>query len=755
MYKKVPNELKKLNQWVCWSSIPDAARPGKNKKVPINAKTGGNAQSNNPDTWIDFETAVLASANFDGLGFMLGNGIFGIDLDNMQGEIDEYKNNANKDNVISEFIHSLGSYAEYSPSGNGIHILCKGSLPPGGRRKGSYEFYEQGRFFTVTGKSASEYTEIKDCTESVKFLHTKYIGTIKLPSVRQQVETVSLDEREIIKIAINSKRGQAFSTLHNGIWEGLYSSQSEADMAFSNMLAFWTGCDRQKMDNIFRASGLMRPKWDRKTGNSTYGENTLNQAIMGCTETFKPGSGIEDYGIILLDQNDKKLHKFDDTGNAERFVKNYQNIMRYSYIDKSWMFYDGKRWKVDNTGEIKKLSDEILEIQRQEIALCEDDEQEKAFLKHLRYSRNNKGKTAMLRETEHRVSVLPDEFDKDVDVLNTQNGILDLKTGNLHEHGYDKFLSKIITTEYTEKTDCPKWIQFLHEIFDNDIEVINYIQRAVGYSLTGHTSERCVFFCYGNGRNGKSVFLDTLSNVLGDYAMNIQPESIMVKQGVTGASGDIARLKGARFVTTVEPNEGLRLNEGLLKQLSGGDRITARHLYGKDFEYTPEFKLWMATNHKPIVRGRDDGIWSRLHLIPFTVQIPEEKVDKNLKYKLQQEYTGILTWAFEGCLLWQREGLGMPMAVEDAISEYKSEMDVISAFLEECTVRGPGEVKARDLYNAYANWADENNEYKMSNTKFGKEISLRLSRIKRPDCNYYSGIRILEGQKPYRINLNF
>ena len=302
--------------------------------------------------------------------------------------------------------------------------------------------------------------------------------------------------------------------------------------------------------------------------------------------------------------------------------------------------------------------------------------------------------------------------------------------------------------------DCPQWKQFLQDIFDGDGDLIHYIQKAVGYSLTGSTEEQCIFFCVGNGRNGKSTFLDTISDIMGDYACNIQPETIMVKKVSSSANSDIARLKGARFVTTVEPNEGVRLNEGLVKQITGGDRVTARHLYGQEFEYTPEFKIWMGTNHKPIIRGRDEGIWRRLHLIPFSVQIPKEKVDKSLKDKLRQEYVGILNWAVEGCLRWHEEGLELPPVVAKAVSEYKSEMDVVATFLDECTERGPGEVRAGELYQAYKEWTKDNGQYLMSNTKFGLEVVKRFERKKDRDGWKYLGLRLADDKKPYRLWVN-
>ncbi|MDR7870333.1 MAG: phage/plasmid primase, P4 family [Tissierellaceae bacterium] len=748
MYENIPQNLKELPQWVCWRA---EERNGKISKVPINPKTGGYAMSNNKATWTDFDTAVKVSKNFSGIGFMLGNGIFGVDLDDMDDEIERYKNNSDEDNIVSEFIHGLGSYAEYSPSGNGIHILCKGSLPEGGRRKGNFEFYETGRFFTVTGDIASEYTDVVDCTETVKYLHAKYIGA---PAINNEPKNtpgkLDLSEKQILELAIKSKQGQAFSTLYNGFWEGLYPSQSEADLAFANMLAFWTARDKNKMDTIFRNSGLMRTKWDSKRGERTYGDYILDTAIRDCREVFTPGHGVEDYGIVILDNKIKK-YAFDDTGNADRFVAKFQDKARYSYIDRGWYFYNGRKWEFDNLGHVKKLTEDVIDDMKKELAYCEDEDEEKSFFKHLKYTRNNRGKTNMIKESEHRLSILPGEFDKNKEVFNVVNGVINLRNGDLIDHSFDKYLSKMSYVEYTNKIDTPLWTEFLNQIFDNDQELIDYVQKAVGYSMSGSTKEQCVFFCYGNGRNGKSTFLDIVSEIMGDYSTNIQPETIMVNRQTGGANSDIARLKGARFVTTVEPNQGARLNEGLLKQLTGGDTVTARHLYGKEFEFEAEFKLWMATNHKPIIRGRDLGIWRRMHLIPFTVQIPDDKVDKNLKYKLKKELTGILNWAVEGCIKWQREGLEMPAAVEDAVKEYKSEMDVISAFLDDCTVMGPGETKASDLYKAYADWAEQNGEYKMSNTMFGKEVSIRFEKRKTGGVNVYEGIRITPEYEEYQL----
>lgn len=760
-FNNLPDRLKSMDQWVCWKGEPDPSRPGKIRKIPINPKTGGQAQSNNPETWADFQTALNASGRFSGIGFMFANNIFGVDIDGIQEEIESYRN-GDEENILSEFIHSLGSYSEYSISGNGIHIICEGKLPEGGRRKKNVEMYDTGRFFICTGDSCSEYKNIVNCTESIKFLHEKYIGGGRAPEVfTREILPVDIENEKLIEIALKSKNGPAFQTLYSGSWEGLYHSQSEADLAFCNMLAFWTGADIEKMDAIFRSSGLMRDKWDRKTGQSTYGKKVLLRAQTDCREVFTPNALDDGYAIYIGNENSQKIkpklkkYAMDDTGNADRFCDIFGNLLRYSHINKCWYCYDGRKWDEDNSGHVKKIADDMLIQMKKEFSLCSDEDEEKAFMKHLKYTRNSKGKTNFIKESEHRLSVHINDFDKKQTEFNVQNGVLNLRTGDLVPHTHDQFLSRISYVEYTNKIDCPGWIQFLNDIFAGNQDMIRYIQKAVGYSLTGSIKEQCMFITYGNGRNGKSTFIDVIAAIMGDYAANIQPESIMVKHGNGNANSDIARLKGARFVTTVEPNEGMRLNEGLIKQLTGGDKVTARFLYGKEFEFEPEFKLWISTNHKPIIRGRDDGIWRRLHLIPFTVQIPKEKVDKNLKYKLKKELTGILDWAVTGCLLWQREGLNPPAEVENAVKEYKSEMDVISAFLSECTDGVDfKDTKASEMYHAYVKWAEENNEYKMSNTKFGKELSERFERIKTNTGWYYRGVGLKDEYKSYSINFS-
>lgn len=752
MYENIPQTLKNLPNWICWKAVPQP-RPDDPEhigKIPINPRTGGKAQSNNPDTWTDFDTALKASEQYSGIGFMFGNSpFFGVDVDKAEPDIREFLDGGN--GIVSEFIHALRSYAELSPSGKGIHIICRGELPQGARHRGNVEMYDSGRFFTVTGNNIGEYTAVEDCTEAIKPLHEKYLGGTRSEPAQRVIQAAPLpcSVSEVLEAASRAKNGSRFQALYAGNFSE-YSSQSEADMAFCNMLAFWTGRNAALMDEIFRNSGLMRDKWDRRQSGSTYGALTIQKACEQCTNVYQPpvkfrvkiGSRAGESGVA-----EPKLYTFDDMGNAERFLDLFGEDFRYNYTDGKFIFWDDCRWATDLDGVAKRAADKAIEEMRQESEWYEssgDSDTAKAFAKHIKASRSAKSKENMLKEIQHHIPIMPFQLDKHKMAFNVPNGTLSLKTGQLVPTKRDYFITKFSPVEFTDNADCPMWRRFLDDIFGGDRELIRYIQKAVGYSMTGDTSEQCVFFLYGTGRNGKSTFLDVLREIFGDYVSNIQPETIMVKNSMgNGINSDIARLKGARMVTTVEPNEGVRLNEGLIKQLTGDDAVTARKLYGNEFEFKPEFKLWMATNHKPVIRGTDDGIWRRIHMIPFTVQIPVDKVDRQLKSKLEREYPAILRWAVEGCLLWQREGLKQPRAVLDMTREYRREMDVISGFLDDrCEVGEGFSAKSSELYAAYSAWCEANTEFKMSNTKFGVEMEKRFTRSKRMDGNYFVGLKL-------------
>lgn len=749
MYEKIPDELKRCPQWVCWQSEPDPKSHSGIKKTPINPRTGGKAMSNNPDTWCDFKTAVRASRNYSGIGFMFsGSGYFGVDLDDCFPEIEGYLRG--EKNFVSDFADGLGSYTELSQSCHGLHIICRGSLPEGARRKGKFEMYDKGRYFIMTGNplDPDNVKPVADCTESIKSLHEKYLSSKPAPrpvsaTAQFSGNPVNMAVSEILEKAFASKSGEKFRKLYSGDFSD-YPSQSEADMAFCNMLAFWCGRDTAKMDDIFRQSGLMRDKWDRKQSGSTYGKIMLKKAVLKCQEVYNPQKN--DNYFLSVGGTSMKMHTLDDTGNAQRMYDLCGDVMRYCYTDRRWLSYQDGKWLYDAKGGVFVWADRVLESMKKELKLWAEHEGGAMFedyKKHMKKTRSNNSKKAMVKELEHLVAVSPNELDADRLLVNVRNGVLNLRDFTMTEHKPDFLMTRMLGTSMPESPERPeKWLAFLDRIFSGDKELIRYIQKALGYSLSGDTSEQCAFFLYGTGRNGKSTFLEVVRKIMGDYATNIQPESIMVKSSTNNANSDIARLKGARFVTSAEPNEGMRLNEGLLKQLTGDDMITARKLYGDEFEFRPEFKLWMATNHKPTIRGTDLGIWRRIHIIPFCVTIPEEVVDKNLPFKLMQELPDILAWIVEGYKLWKTEGLRKPKVIADAVEEYRNEMDVISAFLASDYVVQGGEVKAQALYAVYCQWAAECNEYKMPSRKFGLEMVKRYNKKHKTTGEFYQGISL-------------
>lgn len=739
----IPEEMRQYNNWICWQAVPDERSHSGVSKRPINARTGEFASSTDPATWCDFSTAVLASEKYSGIGFCFENSpYFGVDVDDVGEEIEKYL--GGHLGIVSDFIHTLDSYTELSQSETGLHIICRGTLPPKGRRKGKIEMYESGRFFAMTGDVFDGRETVRDCTEQIKALHTKYIGgehpTPKNDppppkSTAPAVSSASVDE--LLEKALSSEQGARFGALFSGDTSG-YTSQSEAELAFCNMLAFWCGRDSSKMDEIYRKSGLFRPKWDERHGAKTYGEITLDKAIADCTEVYEP---LPTFSVTFKSPEIKPFEGEDehpglhDTGNAQRFVRAFGDDVRYNYSAKKWMYYDGTVWRMDDKGGVNELADKVVERMKNEAAYFKNlddeggtDENLKAFKKHLKASYSHKFKANMLAESQHRLPVRSCDFDTNAYMLNTPGGVLDLKNCKLYPHSREPFYMNLTGTAMDlSRKDCPLWKKFLYEIFAGDEELIHFIQKAVGYSLSGSNSEQCMFFLYGTGRNGKSTFLEVVRTMLGTYAKNIQPETIMLKKIQSNANSDIARLKGARLVTCVEPEDGANLNEGLVKQLTGGDIITARFLYGEEFEFTPEFKIWMATNYKPKIKGTDDGIWRRIRLVPFTVQIPPSKVDRSLVHKLIEELPSILSWAVQGFKMWQDEGLEPPESVRNATAEYRHDSDTIGVFIEEeCTVGDGLSVKSSTLYKGYEKWCEENGFYAYKGKKFGGEVGKRF-----------------------------
>ena len=473
--------------------------------------------------------------------------------------------------------------------------------------------------------------------------------------------------------------------------------------------------------------------WPKDTPNKTDSNDLLKAGkvdiIKQMIETAEPAKRIKKEN----DTSTKPLNDFKltDLGNAERLVKMHGKSIKYCFPMKKYFVYDSQRWNSDNTGELRRMAKSVVKDLYRKAAELPDDAEvlRKAIVKFSIQCENLKRLKDMveLAQSEDGIPVLPDDFDKDPFLINCLNGTVNLKTGDLRPHNRDDFITKLAPVNYNPDAECPAWLRHLDKIMDNNEELVRFLQRAYGYSMTGDTSERKIFIQYGSGANGKSLTNDTIALVMGDYAMRTPTETLLNKRN-EGIPNDVARLKGARFVYASEAEQGKRFAESLIKDLTGGDKVCARFLHCEYFEFYPEFKLFLGTNHKPEVWGTDHAIWDRIMLIPFTVRIQkDEQIPKTEIIKIfKDEIDGIFTWLVKGCLSWQREGLGCPDAVRDATTNYKNEMDVIGDFMDDSCVFGDNfTVSAKDLYDAYKEWAENNGCDSISKKIFGQKLNER------------------------------
>ena len=448
----------------------------------------------------------------------------------------------------------------------------------------------------------------------------------------------------------------------------------------------------------------------------------------------------------LIEKPDLPSHT--DLGNAQRLITAEGNNIRYCYKNKSWFIWDDRMWSKDESGEIHRVARRTVKAMLHEAADLDDDRC-KILVTHEQRSESEGRLNAMvsLARSEKGVCVRLVDFDADPMLFNCLNATIDLNTAKPREHCRADLISKIAPVEYEPNAECPTWRNFLDTVTQDDAELAEYLQRCVGYSLTGQTREHALFLLYGTGANGKSTFLEALRHVFGDYSQTADFGSFLFSNGQS-VRNDLAKLNGARFVTANESDSGKRLDETVVKQMTGGDTVTARFLYGEHFEFTPQFKLWLGTNHKPTIRGQDEGVWRRIRLIPFTVSIPRHKQDHTLKDKLKLEAPGILNWALEGLAQWQANGLQEPAVVKDATKEYRADQDVIGHFLEaRCTKEAGLESPARELYQTYKQWAEQTGEWVMNERVFSNVLSERgFKKVRQCAGVVWKGIATLPGE---------
>jgi putative DNA primase/helicase len=437
-----------------------------------------------------------------------------------------------------------------------------------------------------------------------------------------------------------------------------------------------------------------------------------------------------------------------DVGNCQRFAEQHGADVRYCHPWYKWLVWDGKRWATDDSGEIMRRAKRTARSIYVEASKANDEHDRKALAKFAPQSERSERLAAMvnLAKSEQPIPVSVDSLDSDPWLLNCENGTVDLRTGQLREHRRDDYLTQLAPVEFPNSdSHAPElWLKFLDRIFDGNQRLITFLRNLLGASLVGSVQEQILPIFFGKGANGKTVLIETWCGLLGpDYSMKA-PNGLLMANKTGRHPTELADLYGKRFVAAVETEDGGRLSEALVKELTGGDAIRARRMREDFWQFQPSHTIMLATNHKPVVRGTDHAIWRRLRLVPFTVTIPEEEQDKQLAFKLKAEWPAILRWAVQGCRAWQLDGLEAPDEVMAATTEYRSDSDVLGEFIDACCiVRSGVKAGASELYASYKDWVKDRFEYAATQTTFGQRLAERdFKKRKSHGVFVYDGIKV-------------
>lgn len=457
-------------------------------------------------------------------------------------------------------------------------------------------------------------------------------------------------------------------------------------------------------------------------------------------EEAPPADDEDAYGRVSTKNNGAPLievlpPEFADDALALHLTSHYGDILRYVAAWDRWFIWNGRVWEHDDTLRVSDLCRKVC----RSYSVNSPQNVQKTITSSKTISAVEKLCRA---DRQHARKV--DVWDNDPWLLNTPGGVIDLRTGEQRDHDPDLHMTKITRVAPDPRADCPLWLKFLHEITNGDVLLQAYLQRACGYAMTGSTREQCMFFLYGTGRNGKGVLLNVFQWLMGDYAMNASPETF-TSQGAGKHLTVLARLQGARLVVAQETEEGVPWAEARIKALTGGDVITANFMHQNSFEFRPQFKIFMAGNHKPGIKSVDEAMRARLNLLPFLVTFAKEDRDPHLTEKLQEEGPAILQWAINGCLDWQQVGLKPPPSVTEATDEYLQDEDVQGNWIAECCERGtPYREKVAILFLSWARWAKEAGEDPASKKRFCQQMIGRgFTSIKGTgNVAYLCGLRI-------------
>ena len=745
--KNIPALLKTSCRFCVWKY---EKRNGQKTKMPYNPENGERAKINDLHTFADFKTTLVAYAmgGYDGIGVAVGNGIGAFDIDKCIREDGTLNDTAAT--VLSIF---PTAYVERSPSGKGLRgFFC---VPEDyvfdktvyyiNNRKAGLEVYMPGatnRFVTVTGdvyRAGEPEGEIPNNETAMTTLLDTLMKRAKPVQNTQMRHHSYLDDEAVIKHAEESASGEKFKALYAGDWEELYDSQSDADMALLAILSFWCGCDEEQMDRLFRASGLMRPKWDRKQAGTTYGAISIRNAVNTASSVYIPvnAQDIVDEEFANLDED--KTVEFqpdisritltleemaphsnprygrEEIGMGNAFADYFKPIARYNSERGIWYVYDGTVWQPDmenlKVAELAKLLADKLYVFA--LTITEEDSR-KRFIERVKKLQLRKHRDTMIKDAKSVFPISMKSFDRDIYLFNCKNGTLNLRTMEFRRHDPEDYLTKVSPVIYDPDAECPRWRTFIDEIMQGDKARSNYLQKAIGYALTGDTKMECLFILYGpTSRNGKGTTMESILRIMGEYGKNADPTMLQAKFNAQsgGPSEEIARLAGARFVNISEPEKKITLDAALTKRLTGNDTITARYLHENSFEFRPNFKIFINTNHRPNITDLTLFESGRIKIIPFDRHFEENEQDKGLKqfFADPENMSGILNWMLEGYRMYRSQGLAMPDSVKQATMDYQMFSDKMGQFFDENIQEKQGsELRRGAVYKRYQEWCQEN-----------------------------------------------
>lgn len=717
---KLPKELLEVRQWVCWKLVQ---RESKLTKVPVSPKNGRNVSVHDLGS---FGSAIEAIQYFSqnpgiqGIGFVFtkNDPYVGIDIDDCRnmvtGDIFDF---------ARDILEKINSYAEESPSGTGIHIIAKGTIAGKLKRRNRIEIYSSERFFTITAcplprvnNPADYYELIRECNKELAQLYESIFGKEEeapdpssTPMADRKLLVVqSIPDEKLLETAFEGRNGEPFKKLWEGNASDYEDDLSRATAALLMHLAYWTRGDEARIDKLIRQSGLMRKKWTDRRGDTTWGWQEIGNAIAKQRQFYDP------------ELKDMKL--LNDTSNCELFSSIYKG--QFAWVEKwgFWISWNEICWEEDATLEAYEATGTIQKELTTRLSSAEL--AEKGTLSFIKQTGESWRRSAIEKWSRPTLAIDYNKFNVDPMLLACANGVIDLRKGKLRAGRREDYITKHISVEYNSEAKCPRFEQFLSEIMLGDKEMVKYLWRVIGYSLTGSVSERTFFLLCGSGRNGKSTLMTVLKALLGQYTKTAAFTTFIKTKFQTNAPrDDVAQLVGSRLVVAQEADEEMVLDASLIKALTGGDAFQARFLYGRGFEYVPTFKLFLVTNHVPKIRESAHALWDRLHYIPFDYRVEENHIDGQLPMKLIGELEGILAKAVESAQDWYENGLLPPAKVLGAKEELQKRNDEFAESFSEIVVFSPNaRAKHKDIHAAYKLWCTANNYTPRSTHAMGKHL---------------------------------